>query len=183
MMVTGGPKIVIVTGAESTGKTALTRELARHFKALSFSEYARQYVEELKSPYTYEDIISIAKVQHAQMSLASKMKQDLILFDTWLIITMVWSEVVFGKVPSWIPEAIQNAPIDLCLVCHNDIPWIPDPVRENGGEMRDWLETRYLEIITQYGLNYQIVSGSGHSRFLNAVHCIKKHCVISKNKD
>ena len=182
MNLPGRPKIVVVTGAESTGKTELTQALSRYYGALSFSEYSRQYVEGLKRPYTYDDIISIAQMQKAQMTLAGRMNQDIIFFDTWLVITMVWLEVVFGKVPPWIPDTLKSAPVDLYLVCHNDIPWIPDPVRENGGNMRDWLEDRYLEIIRQLGLNNEIVTGSGQSRFLNAEKCVKKHCGISKNK-
>jgi NadR type nicotinamide-nucleotide adenylyltransferase len=177
------PKIVTITGAESTGKTALTRGLSRHFNSLSFSEYSRQYVEEINGHYTYEDIVSIANMQHAQMSIGLRLKKDIIFFDTWLLITMVWSEVVFGKVPAWIPEAIKNAPVDLYLLCHTDIPWSPDPVRENGGEMREWLESRYLEIIRQYGLNYEIVTGSDHSRIINAIQFVKKHCELSENKN
>lgn len=85
---------------------------------------------------------------------------------------MVWFEVVFGRVPQWIPETIRNAPVDLFLLCDTDLPWIPDPVRENGGEMRKILQIRYIELIIRFGFNYKLVSGHSEERFKNAVEFI-----------
>ena len=55
-------KIAII-GPESTGKTELARQLAEYFKAPWVPEYAREYVENLKVPYTYEDVCNIALKQ------------------------------------------------------------------------------------------------------------------------
>jgi nicotinamide riboside kinase len=56
-----------------------------------------------------------------------------------------------------------------------DIPWIPDPVRENGGELRNELFERYCKEIEWFGFPYEIVSGTGEERYLNAVNQLKLH--------
>lgn len=168
------PKIIVITGAESTGKSTLTQELSRFFQAPAFPEYSREYIERIKRPYTYTDVYSISLMQKAQMTIASTLKSDYVFFDTWLIITWVWFEVVYGKVPSWIYETVKNSPVDLFLLCNTDLPWVPDPVRENGGEMRDKLQLRYRQLISGLGFRIGEVSGSFDDRFNNAVEIISK---------
>jgi nicotinamide riboside kinase len=166
------PKIIVVTGAESTGKSILTRQLSHFYQSPSFAEFSREYIEKTGHNYTFDDVVSIALMQNAQMKKSHTINAKYIFFDTWLIITMVWLDVVFGKIPEWIPEAICKAPVDLFLVCDTDLPWIPDPVRENGGEMREILQNRYIEIIKGFGFRYGIVSGHSEERFKNTVDFI-----------
>jgi nicotinamide riboside kinase len=168
------PAVVVITGAESTGKSLLTHQLSRHFAVPSFSEYSREYVGNLNRPYTYADLESIAYMQNAQMNTAIRLRQPVVFFDTWLIITLVWFEVAYGKVPSWITPAIACAPVDLFLVCDTDIPWIPDPLRENGGAFRLKLQSYYIELINRFGFRSKLVSGHGEARVRTAIEFIGK---------
>ena len=173
-MISKTPEIIVVTGAESTGKSVLTQQLSRLFCAPSVPEFSRDYIKRLNHRYTYDDVISIALMQKAQMNKSRLLRQKYVFFDTWLIITMVWLEIVFKKIPAWIPETIRNTPVDLYLVCDTDIPWVPDQVRENGGEMREILNKRYQEIIVESGFKCRLVTGASDKRLLNAVDFIKK---------
>ena len=167
-----GIKRIVLIGAESTGKTELSEFLSGKYNTVSVPEYAREYIENLKRPYTYTDVEHIA---YKQIELENEFyqKTDKILFyDTYLIITKIWFKLVFNKVPDWIDKKIKDSNIDLFLLCNNDIPWIPDPVRENGGEMREKLFEIYKEELTQYGFNYKIVKGSGDDRFSNALKLV-----------
>ncbi|HNZ68194.1 MAG: ATP-binding protein [Bacteroidota bacterium] len=166
------PKIVVITGAESTGKSQLTRQLGLHFSAPVRMEYAREYLEKSGPHYTYADVLHIAGIQRTQMEEATTLDADFVFFDTWLIITKVWMEVVFGNVPSWIPEMLSRSHVDLFLLCATDLPWEPDPLRENGGEMREKLTGIYRAHLDAYGFRYGIVSGSGEERFQNALQII-----------
>lgn len=163
------PIIVVITGAESTGKSALSQALSQHFHGSYFPEYAREYLENKGHGYTYQDVEEIAAVQFSQMKQAIELETPVVFFDTWLIITRVWFEVVYGHMPAWIDQAIREAPVDLYLLCANDIPWIPDPLRENGGENRVMLYNRYLSCILEYGFKYHVISGTGQERQENAV--------------
>ena len=163
------PDIIVITGAESTGKSELTQQLARHFGAPFVAEYAREYVEKLHRPYNYADVEHIAQMQHAQMQCAATLNCRFVFFDTWLVITKVWFEVAFGHIPAWINTAIRDTPIRLFLACDTDIPWAPQPVRENGGEMRLMLAEKYHREIKRLGFDYKIVSGTGERRLQNAL--------------
>ena len=48
----------------------------------------------------------------------------------------LWS---FKYCPDWLLHEIEKSDIDLFILCNTDIPWIPDKVRENGGENRERL--------------------------------------------
>lgn len=167
-------KTIIITGAESTGKSELTKWLAARFGVPYIPEFARTHIESLDRKYTYDDVEYIAKKQIQQLNEFKNSELPWIFSDTWLIITKIWFEEVFEKVPSWIESEIRKAEIDLFLVCDTDIPWIPDSVRENGGERRDYLQKRYIEIISGYGFKYEIVSGEKEARFQNALAKLKK---------
>ena len=169
-------KKIIVTGPESTGKTVLSEALALKLNAALIPEYARSYVENLNGPYTYQDLGKIARYQIQQeKQWTETYSRGIILMDTWLIITKVWFEVVYGTCPDWIEEYISSADIDLFLVCRPDLPWIADTVRENGGEMRQKLFDRYCSEIELHGFSYEIVEGFGEIRVLNALKLLKSH--------
>jgi NadR type nicotinamide-nucleotide adenylyltransferase len=162
---------IVITGAESTGKSTLARALATHFQTKWIPEFSRFYIEKLHRNYTYSDIEKIALHQITEEKNISSEIQ-LVFFDTWLIITKVWFEFVFGNSPGWLNESILQSKIDLFLVCDIDIPWIPDPVRENGGENRRILHNTYIDLIKNYGFNYQIISGVEEERTLNALNIV-----------
>lgn len=167
---------IVITGPESTGKTELARDLAERLKTVWIPEYARYYVENLNRPYNYDDVIQIARYQITQESeYASKVGKGILIFDTWLIITKVWFDVVYGNCPDWVSDHIRSSKIDLFLVCDTDLPWIADPVRENGGEKREELIQVYCNEIRSFGFDYEIISGFGASRTENAVKTLLKH--------
>ena len=165
--------MIVITGAESTGKSTLTEALAHHFKAPFIPEYARNYIENLNRKYNFHDVEIIARKQVEMFNDMKKSDSEFVFIDTWLIITKIWFEEVFNKVPSWIEHEIKNTKIDLFLVCDTDLPWIPDPVRENGGENRLKLQEKYIEQIEYYKFDYKIVSGCEGERFKNAIECLK----------
>ncbi len=167
------PKVVVVTGAESTGKSSLTTALSNHFKVPYIPEFAREYVENLKSPYNYNDVEIIARKQSALLNEIKNTDNTIVFVDTWLIITKVWFEVVFNKIPGWLLKEISDTKIDLFLVCNIDLPWVADSVRENGGENRIFLQKKYIECLNEYNFNYTIVSGENKNRLKNALQFIE----------
>jgi len=167
------PKIYIITGAESTGKSELTRWLANYFKVPYIPEFARNYIENLNRQYNYDDIELIAKKQIEQVNALKNSDYPFIFVDTWLIITMIWFEFVFKRKPFWIEQELRNTKIEMFLVCDIDIPWIPDPVRENGGRNRVILHNKYIETLKKYNYNYNIVSGINEERYNCALKYLK----------
>jgi NadR type nicotinamide-nucleotide adenylyltransferase len=169
---------IVITGAESTGKSTLAEALATHFKAKWIPEYSRLYIENLNRDYTITDLENIA---HHQINEEQNIVPGtpLVFFDTWLIITKVWFEFVYGESPSWLEKSIPQSNIDLFLMCDIDIPWVPDPVRENGGENRKILQEIYIHKIEEFGFKHQIVSGIGDERTKRAITIVNEQ--LKKN--
>lgn len=166
------PKIIVITGAESTGKSTLTEKLADHFKVPFIPEIARNYVENLGRKYNYSDVENIAKIQIDLFKKLDDVDAEYIFLDTWLIVTKIWFEFVYQKIPDWLLDEILKTRIDLFLVCDIDLPWIADPVRENGGKNRKILQNKYIENIKHFDFDYKIVSGFEDMRFFNALKFI-----------
>jgi nicotinamide riboside kinase len=162
---------IILTGPESTGKTMLTMELASRYRSPFIPEYAREYILNLRRPYTYDDVIHIARKQIEQMKEFSKYASGYLFVDTYLIITKIWFDKVFNKIPEWINKEIAKTKTKNCfyLLCLPDIPWEPDPVRENGGPMRQVLFDLYELELKKAGLNYSYVKGLGEARIICAM--------------
>lgn len=167
------PKIIVITGAESTGKSTLTKALAQHFNSPSVSETARTYIENINRKYTYDDVEIITRKHINRLDELKKENHNYIFVDTWLIILKVWFEVVFNKPPDWLIESISKIKIDQFLLCDTDLPWIPDPVRENGGKNRLILQKKYIDNLKNYQLHYNLISGTLEQRIKKAVQIIE----------
>jgi NadR type nicotinamide-nucleotide adenylyltransferase len=165
-------KKIVITGPESTGKSTLTKELAQHYHTVSIPEYARYFVENLKRPYQYADIEHIARMQIEELKQFQAQANNYLFLDTYLIITKVWFDFAFGKAPHWLIQHLKKNEIDLFLLCSPDLPWIPDSVRENGGEMRMKLFDIYKNELEDFGFNYKIIEGFDETRKSNAINAI-----------
>jgi NadR type nicotinamide-nucleotide adenylyltransferase len=172
--VTERPFTVVLTGPESTGKSTLARQLAEQMGGAWVAEYAREYVETLKRPYTYEDVMHIYEHQLGIPDDPRWAGSSFLFLDTDLVILKVWFREVFGKIPDKMDEIIRNRKIDLYLLCRPDIPWVYDPVRENPGRRREALFTRYERELQQAGLPYAVVGGEGEERLKSALAAVRK---------
>ncbi|MFO8001947.1 MAG: ATP-binding protein [Marinilabilia sp.] len=167
---------IVITGPEASGKTQLSRALSKHFNGFVVEEYARDYVEKLTTPYTFEDVEIIGRQQIADYNRARSKseKETPVFFDTFLIVTKVWFEEVFNCCPWWIHRAIKTYKTNYALLCAPDLPWQADGVRENP-HLRDYLFERYARELDYYGISYGIVKGEGEERLLSAIEIVEKH--------
>lgn len=160
-------KRVAITGPESTGKTKLTAWLANAYETMWVPEYAREYLEENGPDYTLNDVVAIARGQLAQENTVAENTQKILFCDTDLLVTKIWCEVVFGTCPEWIEQQFRTHRYDLYLLCYPDIPWEPDPLRENPDD-RVELFALYLKALEENNLPFRVVKGLGDIRFKNA---------------
>lgn len=151
-------KRIVVTGPESSGKTTLCRALATAWDVPWVSEYAREYLQELSRLYRQDDLVRIAQEQWRRQQAA--MGEGPFLFcDTGLLVLLIWSEVKYGQVDPWITQTLRAQPADLYLLCRPDIPWEPDPLRENPDDRED-LFVLYQQKLHTLGLSYRIITGA-----------------------
>lgn len=166
---------IAVIGPESTGKSALTQALARHYSSPFVDEYARDYIANLKHPYTFGDVCFIARHQieaEKMYNQPSDNRAPFVFFDTELIITKVWFEYCYKMVPDFVNQQLQQRFFDLYLVCDTDLAWEPDPVREHGHD-REFFAAWYRREIEQLEKPYVIVQGFGDERLTNAIRAIE----------
>lgn len=151
-------KRIVITGPESSGKTTLCRTLAAARAAPWVPEYAREYLHDLARPYREDDLLRIAQEQWRRQQAA--LGEGSFLFcDTGLLVLLVWSEVKYGRVAPWIVQTLREHPADLYLLCRPDLPWEPDPLRENPDDRED-LFVLYQQKANQLELPYRIIAGA-----------------------
>ncbi|QZE13266.1 ATP-binding protein [Halosquirtibacter laminarini] len=165
---------VVVTGAESVGKSTISEMLAKYFQGTNIPEYARTYVEEHGYTYQYDDVVAIAKYQVEEDLEIEQLSDSIVFYDSWLIITKVWLFEMYKQMPDFVDAHIADHKADLYLLLTPDLPWVEDPVRENGGEMRWKLHQKYKEELEHYQCNYVEVSEVGEDRFLRAKSEVEK---------
>lgn len=64
-----------IIGPESTGKSTLAQQLSQRYHGIYVPEYAREYVEQLGHPYTYDDVCTIARHQIEQLQAYASSSQ------------------------------------------------------------------------------------------------------------
>lgn len=162
-------KTIAISGPESTGKSLISAYLADQLNCPFLPEYARDYIAGLSRPYNYDDLLHIAESQVKLKTEAENSGFKMLVLDTWLIITKIWFMEVYNKYPTWLDEEIAGHKIDLYIILKPDIPWIPDPLRENGGKKRIYLMNKYIEEIRKTGYKYAIIGGQGERRIQNVM--------------
>ena len=140
--------------------------MAKRYEGVFVPELGRSFVEAKKAEsgewrvesITWDELCSIAKQQIREMEIVEQNPVSLVVYDTELIVTKVWFDYAFGRVPEWLEEAIRQYPMDKYLITYPDLPWEPDPARSNGSdEIRMELFERYKQEVEALGIPYEII--------------------------
>jgi NadR type nicotinamide-nucleotide adenylyltransferase len=166
-------KKVCIFGPESTGKTVLTRKLAKHFKTAYINEYARDYLDHKNNKCVYKDIEYIARGHLAYEEAMSKQANKILFCDTDTIITTLWSNVLFKKCPKWIKDEVGKRSYDLYILLDIDVPWIDDPQRYLP-KQRKWFMDLCIDALKKHKRKYVIIGGSWDKRFKDSVKTVEK---------
>lgn len=162
---------IAVVGPESSGKSTLVQNLSSQFRCENVQEYARQYIQHLNRPYIYNDLLVIAKEQKKQENKASISSQHILICDSSLLTIKVWSCDKFGKCDPWIEEQLAAEKYDLILLCKPDLPWQPDPQREDK-HRREYLFDVYSSYLEEGNQMYKVIEGIGKDRITLAAHYV-----------
>ena len=155
---------VVVTGSECTGKTTLSQALAKHYAARWVPEYVRQYVEEKGAPPEGSDVAHIARGQIALEESSAATAPRLLVQDTDLLSTVIYSKHYYGVCPPWVEEALTNRPADLYLLTDIDVPWIPDGDQRDRGDRREEMQQLFRQTLERLELSFVEIRGSREDR-------------------
>jgi len=164
---------VVLFGPESTGKTTLSTQLAKHYNTVWVPEYSRTYLQdkwdnegEICEP---KDILPIAI---GQMKLENELAQktdSVLICDTNLLETKVYSEVYYQGAcdPILNIYALKNF-YNLYFLTYIDTPWEDDDLRDKPNE-REHMFNAFESALKTYKKPYIILKGNKKERLELAV--------------
>lgn len=161
--------IFTITGPESCGKSTIFDALKKTFEGNCIPEYSRTYLNNLDRKYRYKDLSVIAN-HHIQLEKTALAHSKNLLLDTDLLTIKVWGKVQFGKCPRVVSKALKTYANRKFILLFPDLPWEPDPLRENPLD-RDMLFEMYRKEVVDMGCEYIVIKGK--NRFEQASVYIK----------
>lgn len=199
-------KKIVVIGPESTGKSTLCSLLAEHFSTTWCREYAREYLLQHGTDYTFETLEVIGRGQLAledemlsairrqlseiksetsekkiQQSIINNQQSThaaLLFIDTDMYVMKVWCEYVFGKCHQFILDEIASRKYDLYLLCNTDLPWVKDELREYPDEkIRVELFNIYKDILINQTTPWVELKGDYDARLETAIEAVNHYCL------
>lgn len=169
---------VVLFGPESTGKTTLSEQLARHYNTVWVPEYAREYLQDKwnneRKTCEPHDLLPIAEGQMKLENQLTPKASEVLICDTDLMETKVYSEAYYLGFCDPLLEkyALQNT-YDLYFLTYIDIPWEKDDLRDRPDE-RERMFLYFKDTLEKYHRNFVILKGDKKTRLATAVSYINQ---------
>jgi NadR type nicotinamide-nucleotide adenylyltransferase len=174
-------KKIVVIGPESTGKSMLCTQLAAHYGTHWVQEYAREYLLQNGTDYSYNQLLDIARGQRTleEEGVQRMMQKGIVdhpvplFIDTDMYVMKVWCEFVFGQCHSWILDQLVDQRYDLYLLTNVDAPWVQDELREYPDyATREKLYHYYRDALIHQHIPWVEISGSYEERLQKAIRAV-----------
>lgn len=153
---------ITLFGAESTGKTTLSRGLAEAMEGQWLWEYARPYLEMVGPTIDTQAMVNIWNGQLAAQKHIGEISTNkrYIIQDTDLFSTVgYWGFWQPQSLPKQLElDAISNKS-DLYIIMNSDIPFEEDPIRYGGGG-RESDDQYWIDLCERYELNYHYIEAT-----------------------
>jgi len=175
---------VVLFGPESTGKTTLSRQLARHYNSIWVREYARAYLQnkwnDERKTCEPKDLLPIAQGQIQLENELAKKTETVLICDTDLLETKVYSEAYYSGTCDPILDkfAIENT-YDLYFLTYIDTPWEADDLRDKPNQ-RIQMFNAFESALKKYNRPYVLLKGDKDERLEKAIRHIDE---LIKNKE
>jgi NadR type nicotinamide-nucleotide adenylyltransferase len=158
------PLRVVVTGAPCTGKTTLAAQLAARFGVPWSPEFARLHQAAKPELLDASDVEPIARGQIEAERLALVGAERLVLHDTDLLSTVVYSRHYYGACPEWVVRAADARRADLYLLLHPDVPWTREGLQRDETDTRVALHALFQQALTACGARQVDIRGAWEER-------------------
>lgn len=166
---------VVFFGPESTGKSVLCERLAAHYNTVFVSEFSRIYAEakaHKQQQLSREDVLPIAIGQMALENTQLKNTKNLLICDTDLLETKVYSEYYYDGFcpPSVKKQALLNV-YDLYFLTYIDTTWKADGIRDQPNNRQELFNIFEGELQSNKK-TYVTLKGDFESKFQTCVQYI-----------
>ena len=167
---------IALLGAESTGKTQLSRELAAHLQAQGKSvtvvdEVLRTWCEREGRTPRPEEQLPIAREQERLVDEAAE-RADVVIADTTALMVAIYSAMLFEDGSLYQFALSRQRTYDVTLVTGLDLPWVADGLQRDGPHVREPVDALVREALVKAGVAYRVVYGRGEDRLKNALIAI-----------
>lgn len=181
------PRVVVLIGPESTGKSTLAERLANRFSAPLSLEFAREYVAQRDAPLDHADVEAIARGQMALEDAAhgseAARAASLLIKDTDLVSTVVYARFYHGHAPAWLERSAIERRGDLYLLCAPDVPWIADGPQRDRPEGRLDLHARFAGTLAALEATVVPIAGGWAARERTAVAALDTLLTASRGHE
>ncbi len=167
---------IALLGAESTGKTTLSLQMARHLgdrghRVAVVGEVLREWcAREGRTPRP-EEQLPIAQEQERRVDEAAA-GADIVITDTTALMVAVYSAMLFkdGSLGQFAQERQRS--YDLTLLTGLDIEWVADGLQRDGPHVRGPVDAQVRELLMQAGVGWRMVYGQGEDRVRSALDAV-----------
>lgn len=165
-------RLIAITGAESTGKTTLAQALAAALPGQLVTEASRDLLAP-GAAYDLEDVVAIGQEQNRRENLALQSTSGWVVADTDLLVIRIWLQERFKVWPESLAQLWNLQAPRLWILTAPDIPWEPDPLRENRHD-RERLHALYRQHLSASETPWVEVRGSVVSRLQQAMRFVRE---------
>jgi nicotinamide riboside kinase len=190
----------VVVGAESTGTTTLSRDLAEALRVRGgphgLTRWVPEYGRELTvaklavaralavragspEPTVFDldwdtaDFEAVARRQCADEDDAARGGGPVLVCDTDALATTVWQERYLGQATTAVQAVADRMPPRslYLLTDHADVPFHDDGLRD-GEHLRSWMTGRFREVLGGRGVPWREVRGDRRTRLKLALEAV-----------
>ena len=176
-MKNAGPSMKIaLLGAESTGKTQLSGELAAALRGQGkrvevVAEVLREWCHREGRTPRPEEQLPIAQEQERRVDEAAA-RCDIVIADTTALMVAIYSAMLFADGTLYRFALERQRSYDATLVTGLDLPWVADGLQRDGPHVREPVDALVREALARANVPYRVVYGSGEERLRNALAAI-----------
>lgn len=164
---------ICLFGPEATGKSTLAQRLAAHFRTVCVHEYARGLLDFKGGHCHLDDIPRIASGQAAAEDALAEQANCVLICDTDLLTTTLWSDILFGDCPAWIRDEAERRRYQLYLLTDVDQPLASEQTLYMPGDRRRLFE-RFAAALDARGRPHLRLRGPWDRRFDDARGAVQR---------
>ncbi|MGE0587666.1 MAG: AAA family ATPase [Cyclobacteriaceae bacterium] len=149
-------------GAESTGKSTMARRVAEAYCTRFVPEVAREIVS--ANDFTADDVIKIGHAQTDRIASLEMLAYRILICDTDLITTQIYSKHYLGIVPEILYELESQVHYDRYFLFDIDVPWVADGLRDLQNQ-REHMHSIFKNELETRGIDFVPVCGDWEERY------------------
>lgn len=170
--------VIGLLGAESTGKTTLSQELAQALgehtglRCAVVEETLRSWCEQQQRTPRGDEQRQIADMQHQRIAQAAA-THDIVVTDTTALMTAVYSRLVWNDatLDAWAAQLHLHA-VHITLLTALDLPWVPDGLQRDGPHVREPVDALLRDLLATHDIAWSRIAGVGPLRLHNALNAV-----------